>query len=237
MRVRLKGYTNDAQLSPDHHTRIYLNDVMIDDQRWEGQMIYDHIATVPQTSLNEGANMVQIERVDDTGAVVDTIWLNWIEIDYVDTYVAEDDSLLFSASQPGDFRFEIKNFTSNNAEVFDITDPEDVICIKNTTAFKEKGAYTLAFKDMAETQTRYLALTPLQYKEPEGITPDQPTSWKSPSNGAGYIIITHKDFYARSQKLARYQRRKGMRVVTIKTEDIYDEFNAGIFHPRQSATF
>ena len=108
---------------------------MIDDQRWEGQMIYDHIATVPQTSLNEGANMVQIERVDDTGAVVDTIWLNWIEIDYVDTYVAEDDSLLFSASQPGDFRFEIKNFTSNNAEVFDITDPEDVICIKNTTAF------------------------------------------------------------------------------------------------------
>ena len=73
--------------------------------------------------------------------------------------------------------------------------------LRTPPLFKEKGAYTLAFKDMAETQTRYLALTPLQYKEPEGITPDQPTSWKSPSNGAGYIIITHKDFYAKVSKI------------------------------------
>lgn len=128
--MRLKGRTNDAQISHDHHTRIYLNDVVIDDQRWNGQIIYDHIATIPQTSLAEGTNMVQIESVGDTGAAVDQILVNWIEIDYLDTYVAEDDALLCNAPKPGTFQFEIKNFTSENAEVFDITDAENVIRIK-----------------------------------------------------------------------------------------------------------
>ena len=171
VRVRLKGRTNDGQRSPDHHTRIYLNDVMIDDQLWEGQTIYDHIASIPQTLLQEGTNTVQVASVGDTGAVVDQILVNWIEIGYLDTYVAEDNMLLFNAPTPGAFQFEIKNFASNNAVAFDITDAENVIRIKNAATYKEKGAYTLAFKDTAETQTRYLALTPSQYKNRRALRP------------------------------------------------------------------
>ena len=103
VRVRLKGRTNDAQLQPDHHTRIYLNDVMLDDRLWEGQTICDHIVSIPQTSLQEGTNTVQVASVGDTGAVVDQIYLNWIEIDYVDTYVAEDDTLSFKAQRKAYF--------------------------------------------------------------------------------------------------------------------------------------
>ena len=139
VRVRLKGRTNDGQRSPDHHTRIYLNDVTIDDQLWEGQTVYDHIASIPQTLLQEGTNTVQVASVGDTGAVVDQILVNWIEIGYLDTYVAEDNTLLFNAPTPGAFQFEIKNFASNNAVAFDITDAENVIRIKNAATYKEKG--------------------------------------------------------------------------------------------------
>lgn len=39
-----------------------------------------------------------MEAVGDTGATVDQVFVDWIEIDYYDTYVAESDELLFSAS-------------------------------------------------------------------------------------------------------------------------------------------
>lgn len=234
---RLKGRTDDARLIPDHHTRIYLNGVKIDDQHWEGLKIFDHRASIPQTLLKEGTNTALVESVGDTGAVVDRLLLNWIEIDYLDTYAAEDDMLLFAAPAPGAFQFEIKNFSGSNADVFDITDTENVNLIMNTATFKEKNAYTLTFKDIAAAETRYLALAPLRRKKPESITADWPTSWKSPLHGADYIVITHKDFYARSKKLARYRKAKGLRVATVRTEDIYDEFNAGVFNPKAIRDF
>lgn len=236
VRLKLKGRT-DVQTNPDHHTKIYLNGVEIDDQSWDGQSIHDHEITVPHSYLNEGTNTVRVEAVGDTGAAVDQVFVNWIDIDYFDTYVAENDELLFAVPTAGTFQFKVSGFSSNAVNIFDITDPTNVARIINTSALTEGNTYTLQFEDTAQAGTRYLSLADTLSKSPVSIEIDQPSSWKSTSNGADYIIITHEDFYTSAQRLAEHRSDVGMRVATVKVTDIYDEFNDGIFNPKTIRDF
>jgi hypothetical protein len=236
VRVRLKGHT-DAATYPDHHTRIYLNGVEVDDQFWDGFDVYEHQVALPHTNLNEGNNPLRVQGAGDTGAAVDQFFVNWIEIDYWDTYVAENDALLFGAPESGTYQFEISDFGGDEVEAFDVSDPSSVVRIVNTNVVDDGGSYTLQFEDSAQPATRYLAQTPARRKSPTRLWSDQPSSWRSPANGADYILITHADFYSSALRLADHHAASGLRVVTVKVEDIYDEFNDGIFNPRAIRDF
>jgi hypothetical protein len=237
LRVRLKGGT-DTSTIPDHHTRIHLNGVEIDDQYWDGQIVYDHEVTVDHSLLDDGNNTIRVESPGDTGATVDQIFVNWIEIEYWDTYVAENDELFFGAPMSGTFQFEVTGFSTDDVQVFDVTDPTNVTVITGTVVSADGGSYKLEFEDAAQSATRYLALTSAQRKSPVRIEPDQPSAWHDTENGADYIIITHEDFYTSSLRLASHRAiTSGLRVATVKVEDVYDEFNYGIFNPQAIRDF
>ena len=238
VRVGLKGRTAIPTINPDHHTRIYLNGTQIDDQEWDGQIMYDHEATGSHDLLDEGNNTITIEGVGDTGALVDQFHLNWIEVDYWDTYVAENDALSFGAPTTGTFQFKVTHFSSSDVQVFDVTDPAHAAIITGTAVSEDGGNYTVRFEDDAQPDTRYLALTAAQRKSPARIEMDQPSSWRSPTQGADYVIITHEDFYTSSLRLASHREiTSGLRVATVKVEDVYDEFNHGIFSPQAIRDF
>ncbi len=237
VRVRLKGRTDVESAYPDHHTIIYLNNNKIDDQKWDGQSIYDHEVSISPSYLSEGTNTVQVEAVGDTGASVDQVFVDWIEVDYYHAYVAKNDELLFTAPTAGDFQFEINGFSSSDVEVFNITDTDNIMRIANTTVAPNGGIYALKFQDTAQSDTHYLAMTPSKRRSPAGIEKDKPSFWKLASNGADYIIITHEDFYDSALPLANYRSKSGLRVATVNVEDIYDEFNYGIFNPQAIRDF
>jgi len=237
VRVELKGYTDDSDDDPDHHTKIYINDIEIDDQYWNGQIFFNHDVAVSHDYLTNGKNTITVESVGDTEASVDQLLVNWAEIDYFDTYVAENDELFFSAPSEGTYQFEISSFTTNDIEAFDITDHNNITHIINTNIVTNNKKYTLQFEGDAQSNTRFLALTTTQYKSPTAIEKDDPSSWKSADNGADYIIITHEDFYDTALALANHRSNDGLRVVTAKVEDIYDEFNNGIFSPQAIQDF
>ncbi len=241
IRVRLKGRTADSGTNPDHHTKIYLNDhpLPVDDQEWDGLVEYDHDFTVNHALLSEGQNKLKVESVGDTGASVDQIHVNWFEVDYSDTYVAENNELWFGAPSAGDHKFQVGGFDSDEIKVFDVSDPENVAWIVNTQS-SGGGPYRLDFQDTAALDTEYLALTPARYKQPASLELDQATSWRSSGNAADYIIITHQDFYTSSLALADYRSSTaggGYRVAVVKVQDVYDEFNDGIFNPQAIRDF
>ncbi|MCF6148552.1 MAG: hypothetical protein E3K37_07830 [Candidatus Kuenenia sp.] len=237
VRVQLKGYTDDSNDDPDHHTKIYINGIETDDQYWNGQIFFTHEVTVSHDYLNNGTNTITIESVGDTAASVDQLLVNWAEIDYFDTYTAENDELLFKVPSEGNYQFEISSFTGSNIEAFDITDHNNVNHINNLNIINNNKSYTLQFEGTAQSETRYLALTSARYKSPFAIEKDEPSAWKSSDNGADYIIITHEDFYDTALLLADHRSNEGLRVVTVKTDDIYDEFNNGIFTPQAIQDF
>lgn len=238
VRARLKGRTslNDA---PDHHTRIHLNNTLIDDQQWDGKIIFDHAVEVPHALLMSGTNVITVEALDAVPApdTPEQLYVNWFEVDYWRTYTAQNNQLLFGAPAAGTFQFEIGGFSSSQIDVFDITNPANVTLITGTTVLTTGSSYTLQFEDTAQFTTRYLALAPTQQKLPAHIEADQPTAWKSPDNGADYVIITHRDFYTTVQPLADHRSAGGLRVATVKVEDIYDEFNHGAFNPQAIRDF
>lgn len=237
IRVQLKGYTDVSKSDPDHHTKIYINDKEIDDQYWDGRIVFNHEATVSHEYLNNGKNTITVETVGDTGASVDQLLINWAEIDYLDTYVAENDELFFRAPSEGVYQFEVSSFTGSDMEAFDITDHNAVVRVINTNIVNDNKRYTLQFEGVAQSDTRFLALTLAQYKTPFAIEKDETSSWKSSDKGADYIIITHEDFYDNALALASHRIDDGLRVVTVKVGDIYDEFNDGIFSPQAIRDF
>ena len=239
MRVRMKGRTTDPALNPDHHTRIHLNGLDLEPggQWWDGQIIFDHTLLTPQANLAAGENIIGLELVGDTGAAVDQVYLNWIELDYWDRYVAEADELRFGAPASGTFQFEVTGFSRDDIAVFDVTDPANVVRLQHVTAADTGDHYTLKFQDAAQPDSRYLALTSDRRKSPARLELDRASAWRSPDNGADYVIITAWDFFSSTTPLADHRRSAGLRVAQVDVSDLYDEFNAGIFDPQAIRDF
>ena len=168
--------------------------------------------------------------------IVDTIYLNWFEVEYLGKYIAEGDSIKFSETISGTYNFKIDGFTGSDIKIFDITDPVNVVKIINNLTEQNTSDFTTKFSltdgtISEQVKKNIIVFGPDKIKTPSSIVLDEPSLLKSPDNGADYIIITHEDFYDNVLPLAEYRAKEGLRVKTIKVTDIYDEFNYGIFDP------
>jgi len=85
--------------------------------------------------------------------------------------------------------------------------------------------------------TGYFAVVGGRLLAPVAIEPDRPSDWKSNAHQADYIMITHPRLAAAVQPLADFHRRRGLHVEVVDIGDIYDEFNAGVLHPRAIRDF
>ena len=237
LRVGLRGKTDDYGIDPDHHTKVILNGVEIDDALWDGQVEYQHQATVPQSVLAEGINTLTVESVGDTEAGADSVYLNWFEVGYWDTFVAESDYLQFWQQGNGTYQFVVTNFNEDDVSIFDISDPSNVVRLVNPLIEPSEDAYTVRFQDTIEEQGCYLALTSAQRKPPAAMIMDQPSDLRSLTNAADYVIITHNELYESVLPLVSHRQGQGLQVQTVKVTDTYDEFNHGIFDPQAIRDF
>ena len=97
--------------------------------------------------------------------------------------------------------------------------------------------YQINFEQELSGEHRYLVLSPSRWLTPLAITQDVPSNLKDPTNGADYIIISHADFLDAIQPLATYRASQGLRVKVVDVQDIYDEFNGGVFDPQAIQNF
>jgi hypothetical protein len=240
VRVNLQGRTSISSINPDHHTRIFLNGVEIDDQTWDGQVPFTHDVSVSSSLLAGGSNTVRILMVGDTGAFADHVYVNYIEIDYQRTYQVVADVLLADGEGTGDLRFALPGFTTPDPLLYDATDPNGLARISVPPGqITGTGPYTLEFQDNLTADKLYAAATPAALAAPVSVVQDVPSSLHSTSNGADYIAIVPSDpaFTAALQPLLDLRAAQGHRVLMATTEDIYDEFNFGIFDPAAIETF
>jgi len=228
IRVQLKGYT-----SLGHRTKVFLNGTEIADLTWSGQEFVTIQQSLDHALLNDSGNMLRVETVD-IGVIPDQILVNWIEVDYWDQYHAENNELKFGAPSVGTFTFNVVGFNSSDIKLFDVSDPENVIWLSD---YQVQDDFTLAFTNAADLSTSYYAMTTARLKTPVSIVLDQPSSLKSAENGADYILITHEDFYTSAVALTEHRSGQGYRAVAVDVEDIYDEFNYGIFNPKAIRDF
>jgi hypothetical protein len=233
VRANIQGRTATGD-NPDHHTRIFLNGTQIDDQTWDGQIPFDHLVSPSSALISSGSNSIRIQMVGDV-SFVDQVYVNFLEVTYRKTYDVTADALLAAGEGPGEFRFSFGGFSNPSALVYDVADPNAMVrIIIPAGQVTGSGPYSFEFQDLLTTDTLYAAATiTFGFATPASIVQDVPSNLAGDPNGADYIIITPPDpnWISALQPLVSHRAAQGYRVLVATTEDIYDEFNFGIFDP------
>lgn len=227
LRGLLKGYS----ATPYHNTRIYINGNQIDDQIFSSGRDYSFDVSFPQSYLNEGSNILRIECPLADPVTYDDVLINWFELDYYHGYFAESDKLQFDAEQDGLLEFQVDGFSTLPVDIFDITLPKSPVRILNASPVNSDYGQKLVFDMHITGEHKYLSLTSTNRLSPVSIHKDTPSNLRATTNGADYIIISHADFIDQVQPLADHRTAKNMRVAVVDVQDVYDEFNSGIFDP------
>jgi hypothetical protein len=241
IRVMMVGKTDDrlTEPEPDHHTKILLNDVEISDALWNGQVEFLQEATIPQSSLLEGHNIVSLVSVGDTGALVDSVYINWMEVDHIATMTAVGDQLTFEAAGQGPQLLTIGGFTRSDLLVLDVTNPKQIVPVLGATVQEDDaGGYQIQYSDNLDGSKAYYAFSFAEEHllKPAEISIDVPfRRLQSPCYRVDYFIIYHDSFNV--DALKNLVEARGLQVMAVPVSNIYDEFNHGMPDPRAIKDF
>ena len=175
------------------------------------------------------------EDHNDTPAGEPDFYLDWFEIDYWHTFEASDGLLTFnSETEPrrtGRLQYRVTNFHRPNINVYRIRDGSIVAKLSNGQVERKNGNFQITFEDNVTLPTGYVAVERERYAQVDHIAPAKPSVISNPANQADYIIISHSNFINGIQPLAAFRRSQGLSVMVVDIEEVYDQFNHGIFNP------
>ena len=216
-----------------HELTLYVNgnEVYHNKGDWQGDTLFIASADVPQSYFQNGSNTITIKITNDnTTGFIDQVYPNWIEVEYYDTYVAENDALVAVNDAGSEQQYQVGNFSSSDIAAYDISDLKNVRRIANGVV-SGTNPYTLTFDSNA---TRLLTVAPAAWQTPTRVeAASYPTSSYTPDDlldtsiSADYIIITHRDFWTPMLDLADH-RAAEYGVVMVDAQQVYDQFNGGM---------
>ena len=225
LRVALWASTQ-TPTNPDHHMRLLVNEQQVADEAWDGAGRHVISTTIPSGLLREGANAVTIAVPGDTGAVVDSSVLDWVEISYLRSLKVQADRVTWQAeAEQADFK--LTGFSTDRLLLWDVSEPLTPTLLTGFTTAPNEDGFALRFHDDDATGRRYLALAPAQALTPAAIVPWQGTDLRQATDGADYIIITPAEFAAAIQPLAEQRQATGLRVLVVNRDDVFDSFSNG----------
>jgi hypothetical protein len=213
--------------------RFFLNGHEIADTTWDHGGNFFIRKVFPQSFLAEGENVLAIQSFGTDGAVD----FDWFEIEYWKMLTASKGKIDFAPPQNKDFEFEIDGFVSNQIDVYEIRDTVTVDRLLNMRTIPTGTGYALNFRSASDSTTSFVCLESNQYLSPSYIASDEPSNLQTLNKQSDCIIITHDSFYNNILGLAKLHRGEGLSVEVVKVQDIYDEFNYGIFHPQALRDF
>ncbi len=225
LRISMLGYYDTA-----HEVEVSVNGAVVGTYTWDGLTFLE--AAADGVTLQSGDNTVTLRCKSGTDPMdPDVIVVDWIELSYPRGYVATNNLLKFS--HDAGYRYQITGFTGADVEAFDITSATDV---KRVLHLVRAGDKVDMEPQGTSGKRTYMALSSSAVKEPVGLTQDRASSLSSASNGADYILITHRDLgwdvggdpYPWVSRLTALRQAQGLRVKLLDVEDIYDEFRYGI---------
>ncbi|HEY0733866.1 MAG TPA: C25 family cysteine peptidase [Herpetosiphonaceae bacterium] len=228
VRGEVVARNQNIDAAPDHRTRFVLNDTLLEDTTWDGLIRHRFAAEIPQSALREGENRLDFTVINQPALGGDDLFFDWFEINYARRFQASADQLMFTGDA-GEWRYRIDGFTQPGAQIYDITAPETPRLIANPAFEAVADTYRLAFQRSHAADARFIAVAAPGLQQPKAISlyvgPDLS------SQSADYLVITHHTLRAASERLAAYRAAQGLRTLVVDVDDLYNQFNHGIYHP------
>ncbi len=229
---RVRGF-NDA-----NHTAIFdLNATAIGQATFANKDEYLGVLTFDQALLLGTGNTLTLTAPCPTTTTTDWGLVNWYDVRYQRTYAAPAGQFPFAVEGAAPVGVTVTGLTDPATAIYDITDPQHPQALTGV-AVTPGAAYNLAFAHTSGAPARYIAASAGQFLAPTSITPDAPSSLRSPAQGADWIIISHSAFLPEAQRLALHrQTALGLRTAVVDVQDVYDEFNGGLMDQEAIRSF
>jgi len=225
LEIGLQGVT-----AGPHNVKVRLNDADVGSVNFEGRSAATARISVPQSSLKEGDNSVQLIAEGDG----DVSLMGAIRASYWHSYAADDNALQFTAA--GSTQVSLAGFSSSAIRVLDLSNAESPREVAATVS-QNGGSYNATVRVPGAGQRTLLAFASDRIKSPAAIAADFPSSWKTKQNKADLVILTREDFVSALQPLKDQRESQGYKVAIVKIEDVYDEFSFGNKTPQAIKEF
>jgi hypothetical protein len=241
VRVRLdfRGWSLPAQRptpeTKDHLVEVSVNGQVAGTTQWNN-VDQEHLLTLPEipaSSLKPGPLVLSIRvpprvGMQPTDSLVDVSLLNWVQVDYPRvTRAPAKQARVFAVGEGGSLRLAAP--IAANLLVFG-----DDGSRWDATGFARAQGALWADPHGAK---RFDLVYGGAYLRPASIVKDRPSDLKNTAHQADYVMIAHERLRAAVEPLAAFYRGTGMKVDVVDIQDVYDEFNHGILHPRALKDF
>ena len=236
IRMKLQG----ASLY-SHRARLLLNNKWIGrTQQWRRQtnILTTHDFQQRQLLFHDYRNHLSVIAEVNTRLSSDAtdFYVDWFELDYWHTFNASSGALEFnSTTEPesvGIMRYRVKDLRSSEIDVFKIVNGSIVAKLVNGQIYGPSNSnFQITFQDDVTEPSNYIVLDNRAYLNVTRLVAAKPATLIDPANQADYIVISHKDFINSIQPLVEFRRSQGLSVVVVDIEDIYEQFNHGVFSP------
>jgi len=242
LRIGVRGISrpHPRQVSgmTEHRLDMTLNGQPIGSGEWNG--IQAHTIELPAMDaalFNAESDVVELrvpsrQAVNGTDAVVDVVMLNWVEVAYPHSGEIPDRRQVplvradgnDGASAPG-----VVEAHSDAPLVLFTAAGERVLPFITSSGSPGLG-------DMRTVRFEVAALDEFFISGGERlhasrIERDRPSDWRSPQHRADYLMIAHSRLIKAIEPLAQFHRDRGLEVVVVDVDQLYDEFNHGIIDP------
>lgn len=218
---------------PDHIVNVALNDVLIGQAHWDDkQRFIIELDNIPASAIQAGQNQLslQIDQRQDQQAIIDIVYLDWIEISY-----QRDHAI---ASESGQTRIEV--LEANTKTTARLTSQADQLSVffDNGKALQltpqpteDKPSHQYAV-DIQADQPAFWVVENSTYLKPNQIEFHLEPNLLTETKRVDYLMISHPSLLQAIKPLADFHRQRGLSVEVINVESIYDEFNHGLMHPQ-----
>jgi hypothetical protein len=218
--VFLQG-ASESSNPVDHHVSASVNGVPVGEAQYAGKKPYRMSLSVPQSLLREGANELGLTNVPDTGAS-SYVFLDRFTVSYA------------QASALAGGVFEGTWSEGGTVTLAGLTAPAALLDVTATGPAGGGGALWLTgyeatgggLRFRAEAGHRYLAVSGQALLTPRVVAP-APSSLRSTTNQADYLLITPRAFLAAAEPLVQRRQDQGLNARAVSFEEIADEFGHG----------
>ena len=192
---------------------------------------WKHSSTV---DLKESGNRLVLARKLDVGYRENSAHLDWINIEYSRQLKYTGKSFdLFHVGTDSPEKFTLSGVSSSNVAVFDVSDPYSPS--EFSSSVYDSNAKTLSYQNTftSDTPSHIQISNMSSLKNTHSISKKNKVGLRDIR--ANHIIITHPDFQQAAQKLANYRNTDSsidkLTSVVVIPDNIFDEFNWGIYDP------
>ena len=158
-------------------------------------------------------------------------YLDYFEITYEkELKPVENKIIFFSKDTTALTEYYLSGFPSSEIKVFDITDFSDVFLISPKPGWPSGGDYRFQVAENADSLRKYIAIGNEAYLIPVNPSTVGNSNLRGITDGAKFIIISHKNFLDAANRLKTYRENESripISTMVVDLEQIYNEFSCG----------